>query len=123
MLLPVYGEAAFDSTMWYYGLEDKPWSTYVVRPILFIMGGLAAYWLGDREWWRVALVMITYFGAFFPLLINWIRGEKIGYLSEGSWYDRLMSKIHDAPRIWGSFWLVMLALCIYYAYELYYNLI
>ena len=58
MLLPVYGEAAFDSTMWWYYKDDKPWSTYVVRPILFLIGSYWAYRLGDKEWWRVIFVMV-----------------------------------------------------------------
>ena len=126
MLLPVYGEAAFDSCVWHFGWfkgKDKPFSTWVVRPILFAGGGYFAWRMGDKELWRVAFVMVTYFGAFFPLLINWIRGEKIGYLSSGNWWDVLMSKIHDAPRIWGTLWLVIVAVCVYYYYELYYNII
>ena len=124
MLLPVYGEAAFDWMVWkfkWFKGKDKPFSTWVVRPILFVVGGYFAWRLGDKEWWNVGFVMITYFGALFPLLINWILKRPIGYLSDGNWWDRLMSKIHNASRIWGSIWLMILALCVYYYYELYVN--
>jgi len=124
MLLPIYGEAAFDKIMWNLGFEDKPISTWVVRPMLFIIGGFTAWMLDDKELWRVALVMGAAFAALFPLLINWVLGKPIGYLSKGNWYDRLMGKIKpDIMRIWLLIWLYITMLCVYYYYELYYNLI
>jgi hypothetical protein len=125
MLLPVYGEAAFDSMVWQYGWfngKDKPFSTLVVRPILFVIGGYFAWRMGDKELWRVALVMAAAFLAWFPLLINWIRGEKPCHLGKNPW-DRLMTKFQPCIfRIWFFIWLWITMLCVYYYYELYYNL-
>ena len=124
MLLPVYGEAAFDSCVWHYGWfkgQDKPFSTWVVRPILFAVGGYFAWKMGDKELWRVALVMITAFLAWFNLLINWIRGEKPCYLGKNP-IDQLLMKIPCLFRLWFFRWLWITMLCVYYYYELYYNL-
>lgn len=127
MLLPVYGESIFDALMWKFkGMgSDKPVSTYVVRPVLFVVGGYFAWKLGDKELWRVGLVMATAFLAWFPLLINLILKHvfkaniRISHLGN-NWWDRLMKKTLKIGLVRIAFfiWLYLTALCIYYYYEL-----
>lgn len=124
MMSPIYLEALFDWLMWQSKdkdgnpRNDKPISTWVVRPLLFAAGGTGAYFLGDKEWWAVALVMGGYFLALFPLLINWIKNKKPCYLSNGNPYDILMQRIPCAFRIWLLIWFALTMNCIYYWYEL-----
>ena len=129
MLLPVYGEVAFDAIIWkIYCINkesekiEKFWSTFVVRPVLFALGFWGAWYFGDKEWWRIPPVMITAFWAFFPLLINVVLKRKLCHLG-GGWWDTLIGKMHCLFRIWFFIWLYITMLCIYYYYELYYNLI
>jgi len=128
MLFPVYGESIFDALMWKFkGMgSDKPISTWVVRPILFAVGGFVAWWYGEKELWRVAFVMGTAFLAWFPLLINLVlkygfkANIKITHLGKG-WWDTLLSKtLNKIPimRIWFFIWLYITALCTYYYYEM-----
>lgn len=124
MLLPVYGEVIFDNLVWkfkWFGGEDKPFSTWVVRPILFITGCLLAWWIGDKELWRVGFVMITAFLAWFNPIIGLCLVGKICHLGD-NWFDKLIGRIHCLFRIWLFIWLYIVALCTYYYYELYYNL-
>jgi hypothetical protein len=120
MTLPVYGEALFDWIMWKVkgSGSDKPISTYVVRPILFLIGGFGTSMLDkDRTIIAIAFYMIAAFLAFFPLLINVILGVRIGHLGNG-WWDNLMKKFQpDIIRIWFFIWMWIVAFCLYYQYE------
>lgn len=123
MLLPIYGEGVFDKLVWrfkWFKGNDKPFSTWVVRPILFITGGYFAWRLGNKELWRVGVVMFFAFLAWFPIFINLLR-PKISICDLGTdWWDNLLRKYlpHCAVRLWLFIWLWMLAMCIYYYYEL-----
>jgi hypothetical protein len=71
MTLPVYGEALFDWIMWKVkgSGSDKPISTYVVRPILFLIGGFGTSMLDkDRTIIAIAFYMIAAFLAFFSVI-------------------------------------------------------
>lgn len=119
MLLPIYGEGAFDFLMWKAGKDDKPVSTWVARPVFFAVGTFLAWIIGDKELWRIGIVMITAFLAFFNPQMGLILKKGICHLGKG-WWDTLIGKIPGcAPRLWLFFWLYILSLCIYYYYELY----
>jgi hypothetical protein len=131
-LIPVGGEALYDWVCWRVFGEgkDKPWSTYIVRPILFLVAitlviqdPIIKTVILDKEWWAVGSVVLADFILFFPLLINLIRGEKWYYVSktDNKWtYDYWVGKIHAWPRLWLFIWLVLTANCLLYWYELKY---
>jgi len=118
MFLPVPIEVAFDKLMWYLGKDDKPISTWVLRPALWALAGLGVLTLTDRVWWQIAPVIVAYFGLSFNYIINGILGRPFFYLGE-DWFDRQLSRLHNIPRLWAQIWITALALCLYFYDELY----
>ena len=113
MLLPFYGEVVFDRIMWKLGKDDKPVSTWVVRPILFLIGGFIAWKLGDVELWRVIIVMFSGFLAFFNPVIGLVLKQGMCHLGD-HWWDQQIKRIPCMFRLWLFVWLYIVALTIYY---------
>lgn len=127
-LIPVGGEALFDWVSWRVFGEgkDKPWSTYVVRPILFLVAialvvedPFIRVTLLDKAWYEVLPVVVMDFVLFFPLVINLIRGEHPCYLGKGP-YDKFVARVlpYCYVRYWLFVWLTCVANCYLYYYEL-----
>ena len=113
VLLPCYGEVAFDWLMWKNGKNDKPISTYVVRPVLFL-GTVYLLWTTEgKELWKVSFLVLSAFLAFFPLFINWVRKKDICYTGQNP-YDKIVAKIPCMARLWLFIWIYIVALCCYY---------
>lgn len=122
MQLPWIAEVVFDAIMWRKYLvagSDKPWSTWILRPLA--MAG-ATWWasvVGDVEWYFVLPLIITFFGLIFPLVINWILDEWWGYVAhtDNKWsFDYWVRKIHALPFLWLRIWLVIVFICVYFYY-------
>ena len=115
LLLPVYGEALYDALMWWNNKDDKPLSTWLVRPLLMIVAGIAVLLWDGVEWWRIPPVIFSYFLLLFPLLINWIRGESWDYVSPSSnKYDIFIGRFDPRLRFGIFTLLVVLSLINYY---------
>ena len=115
-ILPVFGEALFDVLMWKWkGMgSDKPISTWIVRPILLAAAVWGAWYLGDKELWKVALVTGTAFMAFFNPLMGIIVKKDPRHLGDNLW-DNLIKRIPSGiMRIWIFVWIWIVAVCLYY---------
>jgi hypothetical protein len=114
LLVPVYGETLFDYLMWRAGKDDKPVSTFVVRPVLMVTSTIFVFIVSKKEWWIIVLLILSYHLLFFPLLINVVNNKKLSYLSDTQCYDRLMGRIPFIPRIFFQFIVVATLLCLFY---------
>jgi hypothetical protein len=97
VLSPVLLEAAFDKWCWSRGKNDKPFSTYVLRPILF---SVVVYYVGfmfNMKWLPTLFMVLSNHFLFFPLIINWILGRPFGYYSDKPFYDRFMKRFKSLP--------------------------
>ena len=128
MLSPVLLEGAFDKLMWKLKGpgKDKPLSTWVVRPVLFIGVWLLVNRLeGGIHWSRPVFLTLAYFGLFFPLFINWLLGEEWYHIAktDNKWsFDYWIAKLPgNWVYLWIRIWLVITALCVYYQEELVYG--
>ena len=120
MQFPWMIEIAFDSVMWYFipkDGSDKPWSTWIVRPLAMAGSTWAAVVVGGVAWFYVLPLVITFFGLIFPLVINWILGKPWYYVSEtdNKWaFDYWAKKMHDWPYLWLRVWLVITFITLYF---------
>jgi len=129
MLSPVLLEGVFDKLMWKWKGpgSDKPISTWVVRPILWVGSWFAVYYIdADIGWFPPAFLIIAYFGLFFPLFINLLLGVKWYHVAEtdNKWsFDYWVNKIPGKwMYLWARIWLVFTALCVYYQDQLVYGI-
>ena len=116
MLAPAFLEVGLDNLMWKLGLDDKPLSTWVARPIFFVLASWLVVRLNGQEWWQVLGVIGFYHLLFFPYLINWSLGRKFFYLSDKNPFDRLLKRAPNYPRLWLQIMLAIVVVCVYYYY-------
>ena len=120
MQLPWIVEVVFDFVMWIKTNRpgsDKPWSTWIVRPIAIAGSTWAASALGGVEWYYVLPLVIVIFGLIFPLVINWILGERWDYVAEtdNKWsFDYWVGKIPSLFYLWLRIWLVIVFVIVYF---------
>ena len=122
MNAPWMVEVTFDSFMWWKfprDGSDKPWSTWIVRPLAFAGFTWAAVTVGGVAWYFVLLLSISFFGLIFPLIINWVLGRWWGYVPEtdNKWsFDYWVGGFHTLPYLWGRIMLVITFICVYFYY-------
>ncbi len=101
MQLPWLVEAAFDAFMWKkfpWDGSDKPWSTWIVRPLVVAGSTWAASAVGGVEWYYVLPLIIVIYGLIFPFVINWVLGRSWRYESktDNKWtFDYWIGKMND----------------------------
>ena len=109
--VPIIAEIAFDKWMWSKGKSDKPLSTGLRMPFMYIILVAIGYFNGhNMEWWgATAFVVITHIALFDPVL-NLCRGLDIDYHTYDNWYERFWMKVSEA----GTAFYVAVRLLMFY---------
>ncbi len=113
LLAPVVAESVvIDPLYWRADKSDKPVSTYIRAGIIVAIALFVQFVLKDNYALAAALVMVAWYFAVFPYLINWIRNEPFFYLGDG-WYDRTMKKLPGYFRLFLQLWILASAIMVY----------